>query len=134
MAARMKHPKRAYFEETLGPRALALLMQYNQLNTYPFSRPNELIGGIRYAMNETKVRIDYVYHGQSTLVQWYHAAKMTRFPIRSRPRRPFPGSSTGSPKPKFLKLAAAGGNDAVSEAALVVEDHGMWIPACCGFC
>ena len=53
----------------------ALQMQYNAFNTYPFTRAEEVRGGTRYAMNETKVRIDYVYHAQSAMVQWYYAAQ-----------------------------------------------------------
>ena len=52
-----------------------MLMQYDDLDTYAFSRPELLWGGIRYAMNETKVRVDYTYHGQSSFVQWYEAAR-----------------------------------------------------------
>lgn len=52
-----------------------MLMQYDDLDTYAFSRPELLWGGIRYAMNETKVRVDYTYHGQSSFVQWYEAAQ-----------------------------------------------------------
>jgi len=53
----------------------ALQMQYNAFNTYAFTRPEQVRGGTRYAMNETKVRIDYVYHAQSSMVQWYYAAQ-----------------------------------------------------------
>lgn len=64
-----------YFEEaTRKTMRFALQMQYNSHNIYPFSRGEELHGGIRYAMNETKVRIDYVYHAQSAMYQWYQAA------------------------------------------------------------
>ena len=38
------------------------------------TRGDEVRGGTRYTMNETKVRIDYVYHAQSTLVQYRDAA------------------------------------------------------------
>jgi hypothetical protein len=50
---------------------LGLLMQYNELDVYAFSRPKQVFGGIRYALNETKVRIDYVHHGLSAMYQYY---------------------------------------------------------------
>jgi hypothetical protein len=48
----------------------ALQTQYDEDSTYSFTRPEQVDGGIRYAMNETKVRIDYVHHGLSALAQW----------------------------------------------------------------
>lgn len=61
----------AYFERaTRQTVRFALQMQYDQESTYAFTRPAQVDGGIRYAMNETKVRIDYVHHGLSALAQW----------------------------------------------------------------
>ena len=75
LALRFAPEEAPFFEEATRETARFLLnMQYNDLAIYPFSRGDEVRGGIRYAMNETKVRIDYVYHGQSSLVQWYRAA------------------------------------------------------------
>lgn len=76
LARRMgREEDRAFFElRTRESVRFALVMQYDDLDTYPFTRPELLWGGIRYAMNESKVRIDYTYHGQSALVQWYEAA------------------------------------------------------------
>jgi uncharacterized membrane protein (UPF0182 family) len=51
-------------------------MQYTELDTYPFSRPRQVMGGIRYALNETKVRIDYVHHALSSMVQYYQGAQV----------------------------------------------------------
>jgi hypothetical protein len=70
-------PGRApYFERaTRESVRFGLMMQYTQNSSYGFSRPWETIGGIRYAMNETKIRIDYVYHAQSAMVQWLSAAR-----------------------------------------------------------
>jgi hypothetical protein len=51
------------------------LMQYDELDSYAFPRPEKIRGGIKYTMNEGKVRIDYVGHGLSTLVQWLDARR-----------------------------------------------------------
>jgi hypothetical protein len=45
------------------------LMQFDDLDSYFVARPEKIRGGIKYTMNENKVRIDYVGHGLSTLVQ-----------------------------------------------------------------
>lgn len=76
LARRMgREDDRAFFElRTRESVRFAMVMQYDDLDTYPFTRPELLWGGIRYAMNESKVRIDYTYHGQSALVQWYEEA------------------------------------------------------------
>lgn len=54
----------------------ALQMQYDQLQIYPFSRGDEVYGGTRYAMNETKVRIDYVHHSLSAVYQYVLGARV----------------------------------------------------------
>jgi len=65
-----------YFEtSTREAMRLGLAMQYTELDTYPFSRPQQVMGGIRYALNETKVRIDYVHHGLSAMYQYVRAAE-----------------------------------------------------------
>lgn len=65
----------AYFEEHSRQTVrFGLLMQADPWNTYPFSRPEQVDGGIRYAMNESKVRIDYSYHAYSAMYQWYQGA------------------------------------------------------------
>ena len=51
-------------------------MQYTEDDTYAFSRPYQVMGGIRYALNETKVRIDYVHHGLSSMYQYVKGAQM----------------------------------------------------------
>jgi len=80
----------------------AMVMQYDDLDTYAFSRPELLWGGVRYAMNETKVRIDYTYHGQSSMVQWYEAALTDpKLPAEVREGPP------ARPRPRAL-LAAEG--------------------------
>lgn len=65
-----------YFEtSTREAMRLALAMQYTELDTYAFSRPQQVMGGIRYALNETKVRIDYVHHAVSAMYQYVRAAE-----------------------------------------------------------
>lgn len=77
MALRMKPSEAPYFElATRESLRLALQMQLDGLDTRPFPRPLEVMGGIKYAMNEPKVRIDYVHHALSALYQWLQAAKV----------------------------------------------------------
>jgi hypothetical protein len=49
------------------------VMQYTPTSAYFASQPELIRGGIKYAMNEQKVRIDYVGHGLSTLSQYLDA-------------------------------------------------------------
>jgi hypothetical protein len=49
------------------------VMQFDELDSMFASRPEKIRGGIKYTMNEQKVRIDYVGHGLSTLSQWLDA-------------------------------------------------------------
>ncbi|MEQ1566687.1 MAG: hypothetical protein ABMA64_13685 [Myxococcota bacterium] len=53
----------------------AEVMQFDELDSYPFPRPEKIRGGIKYTMNENKVRIDYVGHGLSTLSQYLDARR-----------------------------------------------------------
>jgi len=65
-----------YFEKATRESArFALQMQYDDLNVYPFTRGDEVWGGTRYAMNETKVRIDYVHHSLSAVYQYVLGAR-----------------------------------------------------------
>ena len=76
LALRFRPEEAPYFEQhTRENMRFALQMQYNDYSTYAFSRPDQVDGGIRYAMNETKVRIDYVHHGLSAMYQWVKAAE-----------------------------------------------------------
>jgi hypothetical protein len=76
LALRFRPEEAAYFERhTRESMRFGLQMQYNDYSTYAFSRPDQVDGGIRYAMNETKVRIDYVHHGLSAMYQWVKAAE-----------------------------------------------------------
>ncbi|MEZ4318264.1 MAG: hypothetical protein R3F61_12210 [Myxococcota bacterium] len=49
------------------------VMQFDGLDSYFLARPKKVFGGIKYTMNENKVRIDYVGHGLSTLSQYLDA-------------------------------------------------------------
>ncbi len=74
LALRAKPEEAAYFEKsTREAMRLGLLMQYNEIDVYPFSRPKQVYGGTRYALNETKVRVDYVHHSLSAMYQYYKA-------------------------------------------------------------
>ena len=76
LALRFRPDEAAYFEKhTRESMRFGLQMQYNDYSTYAFSRPDQVDGGIRYSMNETKVRIDYVHHGLSAMYQWVKGAE-----------------------------------------------------------
>jgi hypothetical protein len=49
------------------------VMQYDEVDSYFAPRPEVVHGGIKYAMNENKIRIDYVGHGLSTVSQYLDA-------------------------------------------------------------
>lgn len=49
------------------------VMQFDETDSYFVARPRKVFGGIKYTMNENKVRIDYVGHGLSTLSQYLDA-------------------------------------------------------------
>jgi len=49
------------------------VMQFDELSSYFAVQPELIHGGIKYAMNEQKIRIDYVGHGLSTLSQYLDA-------------------------------------------------------------
>lgn len=49
------------------------VMQYDDVDTYFASDPKLIRGGVKYAMNENKVRTDYVGHGLSTISQYLDA-------------------------------------------------------------
>jgi len=52
------------------------VMQFDDVDSYFAPDPQILHGGIKYAMNENKVRIDYVGHGLSTVVQYLDAREV----------------------------------------------------------
>jgi hypothetical protein len=49
------------------------VMQFDDVDSYFAAEPDILHGGIKYTMNENKVRIDYVGHGLSTVSQYLDA-------------------------------------------------------------
>jgi hypothetical protein len=71
MAAR-HFPDRKQKYETATQESIRFLevMQFDDLDSYFLARPDMVRGGIKYTMNENKVRIDYVGHGLSTLSQY----------------------------------------------------------------
>lgn len=76
LALRYKPEEAPFFEKaTREAVRIALQMQFDDRQLYPFTRGDEVRGGTRYALNETKVRIDYVYHAQSSLWQYLTAAE-----------------------------------------------------------
>jgi hypothetical protein len=76
LAIRAAPDESSYFEKsTREAMRLGLAMQYTEHDTYAFSRPYQVLGGIRYALNETKVRIDYVHHALSSMYQYVKAAE-----------------------------------------------------------
>lgn len=76
MALRMDPAQAPYFEkhsrETVR---FGLQMQHDGLDTHAYSRPELVMGGTKYAMNEPKVRIDYVHHSLSAMYQYLVAAR-----------------------------------------------------------
>lgn len=105
LARRMgREEDRAFFEErTRESVRFGLTMQYDDLDTYAFSREELLWGGVRYAMNEVKTRVDYTYHAQSAMVQYYDAALLDeKLPAEVR------DGPAGRPRPrKLLESRAA---------------------------
>ena len=76
LAIRVRPEEREFFEKATRQSArFALQMQYNDNNVYAFPRGDEVWGGTRYAMNETKVRIDYVHHALSSVYQYVLGAR-----------------------------------------------------------
>lgn len=77
LALRTRPEKVEYFERhTRETARFALQMQYDDLSIYPFSRGDEVYGGTRYTMTETKVRIDYVHHSLSAVYQYIEGARL----------------------------------------------------------
>ena len=77
LATRVRPEEREFFElATRESGRFALQMQYTENNIYAFPRGEEFFGGTRYAMNETKVRIDYVHHSLSAVYQYVVGARL----------------------------------------------------------
>ncbi len=101
LALRYKPDEAPYFEQATRESArFALQMQGSEEQLYAFPRGELARGGTRYAMNETKIRIDYVYHAFSAVYQYIQAARrdpnlppeVKRSPLRDlMPNIPLPG-------------------------------------------
>ena len=76
LALRAAPDEAPFFEKSTREMVrIAVQMQYDKLQTYAFPRSEFVNGGIRYALNETKVRIDYVHHALSAVYQYIFAAR-----------------------------------------------------------
>lgn len=76
MAIRMDPARAPFFEKhTREALRMAFQMQYDAVDSRYYTRPLEIMGGIKYALNEPKVRIDYVHHGLSAMYIWLQASK-----------------------------------------------------------
>jgi hypothetical protein len=76
LALRFAPEEAPYFEASTREMVrMAVQMQFDDLQTYAFPRGDLVEGGIRYALNETKVRIDYVHHALSAVFQYIQAAR-----------------------------------------------------------
>ncbi|MFT4622327.1 MAG: hypothetical protein ACI8PZ_000983 [Myxococcota bacterium] len=67
--------KDKYDRSTLEAIRFMEVMQYDPTDSYFVALPDKVRGGIKYTMNENKVRIDYVGHGLSTLSQYLDAKR-----------------------------------------------------------
>ena len=76
MALRMDPAQAPFFEKhTRESIRIGMQMQHDGLDSNYYSRPLEIMGGIKYSLNEPKVRIDYVHHGLSAMYQWLMASR-----------------------------------------------------------
>ena len=90
LALRFAPDEAPYFEKSTREMArIAIQMQFDELQTYAFPRGKFVEGGIRYALNETKVRIDYVHHALSAVYQYILGARMDPNLPESVKRSPF---------------------------------------------
>lgn len=68
--------KDKYDRATLEALRFLAVMQYDDVDSYFIADPVTVHGGIKYAMNENKIRIDYVGHGLSTVSQYLDAREV----------------------------------------------------------
>jgi hypothetical protein len=77
------------------------VMQYDDVDSYYAARPELIRGGIKYALNEGKIRIDYVGHGLSTVSQYLDAREkdpsVTTKIQPLGPDSPVPGATVSLP-------------------------------------
>lgn len=98
IAVQFAPDRKAKFErataETIG---FLRRMQYDEVDSYAAPRQERVFGGVKYAMNEGKIRIDYVGHALSTLAQYLDArAKDPDARFAVQPRTPeTPGITAG---------------------------------------
>ncbi len=120
LAKKFRPEEAAYFEQhTRESMRFGLQMQYNDYATYAFSRPDQVDGGIRYAMNETKVRIDYVHHALSAMYQWVKAAETDEtLPVEVREGPVTPIQKQRMERKAAYAEALAAGDAEAMEAAL----------------
>ncbi len=78
------------------------VMQYDDVNAYFVPDPELVHGGIKYTMNENKIRIDYEGHGLSTLSQYLDAMEID--PARERELSPI--DLDGPPNPGRINQPA----------------------------
>jgi hypothetical protein len=93
MALRQRPDQAPFFEQaTRASLRFGMQMQHDAFDTFAFARPEQVIGGVKYAMNQPKVRIDYVYHAQSAFYQWLKASE--RDPALPEMARKLPDEQT----------------------------------------
>jgi hypothetical protein len=88
------------------------VMQYDEVDSYFAPRPDVVHGGIKYAMNENKVRIDYVGHGLSTISQYLAAreadpAVQVALPVLEVPEGGAPYRSLSTVPPPEMEVVRA---------------------------
>lgn len=73
IASRFKPENKKYEIATKEAIRFLDVMQFDMRDSYFVARPEQVFGGVKYTMNENKVRTDYVGHGLSTLSQYLDA-------------------------------------------------------------
>jgi hypothetical protein len=74
VASRFKPEQKGKYDKSTREAIRFLrVMQFDEQDSYFAADPDIIHGGIKYAMNEQKIRIDYVGHGLSTLSQYLDA-------------------------------------------------------------
>ncbi|MCB9668607.1 MAG: hypothetical protein H6736_03430 [Alphaproteobacteria bacterium] len=70
IASRFQPENRKYELSTREAIRFLDVMQFDAWDSYFLARPRKAFGGVKYTMNENKIRTDYVGHGLSTLSQY----------------------------------------------------------------
>jgi len=112
-------PERAHKYERSTREAIRFLevMQFDDTDAYFASEPDLIHGGIKYAMNENKIRIDYVGHGLSTVSQFLDARDFD--PAVELKLTPWELLDAATPERAPIEVEAdeAGGDDEGEESA-----------------